>query len=153
MERVWCGRSACTRVWRAAMAFAVLGSVSPLLSQVKVVDKDFPGYFHATVACEAYIESLLKRESDYPYRWAGGALGGLFTERWSIAYTQGSKLGKLILMGDMLQVQNAFGAWRKHAHICTYDLEEKTASAFAMLGSLDTVLGKLGNLKEQLGRK
>lgn len=71
------------------------------------------------IACERAVEGLAK----WDYDWTGGWL----ENRFPVVSTSGEHL---ILAGDSIKLQNGFGAWRRVAYVCMYNVVTKSAFAF-----------------------
>ena len=72
------------------------------------------------VACKRAVEDLAK----WDYDWTGGWL----QDRFPVVEISGEHL---ILAGNSIKMQNGFGAWRRVAYVCMYNVVTKFAVAVA----------------------
>ena len=74
---------------------------------------------------DAYVRCvrLIQGHAAYDYKWTS------WIDRFGDTFWGDRERGSIILMGDKIKFQNAFGAWRKMTYRCEYDPETQTAHA------------------------
>ena len=73
--------------------------------------------YAARSACSTAVENQAK----YTSRWRDG-------ERWPTLAAYDTKTSTIMLMGDAIELQNGFGAWRRMQYACIYSASKEAVT-------------------------